>query len=324
MTPAEIRYHRESLGWTQAQLAEELDASLQSIKAWEAGRRQCKGPAAKLLRLLHSQAFDEFRRSRWPAAQGGGKYKSIRPKYVDLAPGDWAAASEYDWCELKHDGEYGKLCGGPDGWLLRSRTGHYITGGSEPLPPCCLLVEQITGTEWAREHAPAEIRGRWVAWSAVGANGQHLSLDALGFVVLQAQEAGLPIPRVMSRITIDSAEQAWQTYVEQGHWEGLIFRTHDGKFGRMKKRVTKDYVCIGVDENKLSGALSLRGGLFNSRGSIISKVSVPVSADNYDETMAQGGQVFEASGLAVTSNGSLRNPRFVRWRPDKPAEECTT
>jgi hypothetical protein len=117
-------------------------------------------------------------------------------------------------------------------------------------------------------------------------------------------DAGLEI--AVSKI-VTAADYAW---AHLGNCEGLIFRTAGGRFARMKRRVTVDYVCTGADGDSLIGAL------YNSRGKLIDRVRVPCP----DE--ARPGQVFEASGLRITERGSLRNPRWERWRPDKLAREC--
>jgi transcriptional regulator with XRE-family HTH domain len=324
LSPEEIKYYRASLGLTQAELAEQMSVSTQTVSYWERGHRNCSPSHSKLLLLLHEQA--------WRA----GARRRRRPKYVDLAPGDWEAASAYDWCELKYDGEYGELHGGPDGWRLLSRGGHEVDCGPEPLPRCCILMEQIRGTEWARKHAPSETRGKLVMWSALGAHGRHLPPERFGLLMERAWQAMIPIARRAvgyEGCPIDSPVIAvvWEREVVNGSWEGLIFRTHGGKFARMKRRVTRDYVCMGVEANDLTGATSIIGGLYNGRGKLVRKVSVPwmegyqLLADQIDFADRHGrGGVFEASGLAILESGALRNPRFERWRPDKPAEECTT
>lgn len=311
LSPEEIKYYRASLGFTQAELAEQMAVSTQTVSYWERGHRNCSPSHSKLMLLLHDQA--------WRA----GARKRRRPKYVDLAPGDWAAAAEYDWCELKYDGEHGELHGGPDGWRLLSRGGHEVDCGPEPLPLCCILVEQIRGTEWARMHAPADIRGKLVPWSAVGVNGQYLSKAVTLWYVDDLIDAGLdlftPVPLADA---IESAQEKWSKHVVNGNWEGLIFRTHGGKFARMKNRVTRDYVLMGTETNDLTGSTSIIGGLYNKRDKLVRKVSVPWPGDWVQVVVGEG--TFEASGLAILESGALRNPRFERWRPDKDAKECTT
>lgn len=294
ISPQKIKSIRKATGLTQQQLADQLGVTCQSVKNWENGRR---GVAAR----YHAEL----------ARLGGTSTKpsprvNSRPKYVDLAPGDWAAASKYGWCELKYDGEYCELRGGPFGWTVTNRRGGAIAVGFNPLPVCHLLCEHVVGTEWARESG---LYGQYIAWGALSTKGVHLEPGRLSMLVITAAATGINIARPMWT-TLADAPGLWERNVIHGNDEGLIFRTAGGKFARMKKRVTVDYVCTGADGDSITGAL------YNKRGKLIDKVSVPCPDD------ARPGQVFEASGLAVTERGSLRNPRWERWRENKLAREC--
>ncbi len=50
--PKEVRSIRKVLKSTQLQFANIVGVSVDTVKAWEAGRRQPEGPASKLMRLL--------------------------------------------------------------------------------------------------------------------------------------------------------------------------------------------------------------------------------------------------------------------------------
>jgi transcriptional regulator with XRE-family HTH domain len=298
ITPEKLKQIRQSLALSQSALAKELDTTTQAVKHWEAGRRECSGPAAVLINLLYRLAGD--------AMSAAGTH---RPKYKDLKAADWAAVEDYDWVELKKDGYFGELVGNENGWVLLSRSGHEVQSGPESLPDCRLLVEQIVGTEWATDRAPDGMYGSLVVWSALGRAGQHLSGDVIADLVDQVGKAGLKVTQ-SQRYSIDEAQDIWEHEVEQDKWEGLVFRTHNGQFARMKRRESMDYVCIEMNGD------SAIGGLYNKRGKLVECVSVPRADD------LEPGDVFEASGLAVTRRGSLRNPRWERRRPDKPALEC--
>ena len=297
-TPQKIKRIRKAAGLTQAQLAAQLGVTVQAVKNWEAGRR---GVAARYDAEL--------------ARIGGGPAAvstrvNSRPKYADLDPGDWAAASKYGWCELKYDGEYCELRGGPDGYTITGRRGGVIATGSEPLPVCHLLMEHIVGTEWAHGSGPF---GSYVVWGALSTKGVHLSREQLRGFYAALHFAGLLVV-ISERIPVTNAAGQWMYHVINGNWEGLIFRTAGGKFARMKKRVTVDYVMTGYENGSVIGAL------YNKRGKLIDKVRVPCPAS----AAGLPGDVFEASGLAITERGSLRNPRLDRWRENKLARECTT
>jgi putative transcriptional regulator len=55
LTPEDIKRIRAKLGMTQAQLAERLQVTLDTIKSWEIGRNRCKGAAEVLLRMLDEE-----------------------------------------------------------------------------------------------------------------------------------------------------------------------------------------------------------------------------------------------------------------------------
>lgn len=293
--PQKIKRLRRAAGLTQQQLAAQLGVTAQTIKNWEAGRRG-----------ISPRYHDELARLGGTSTAAPVSANS-RPKYADLAPGDWAGASKYGWCELKYDGEYCEFHGYSHGWAITDRKGHAIDSGLDPMPTCHLLMEHIVGTEWARRSG---LFGSYVAWGALSSKGVHLSLDRLAEFVRAIAATGLPI-RQSSPVPLRKAPGLWLEFVLGGEWEGLIFRTAGGRFARMKRRVTMDYVCTDWGDGSVTGAL------YNKRGKLIDKVSVPCP----EEPLL--GQVFEASGLAVTERGSLRNPRFERWRDDKLARECT-
>jgi transcriptional regulator with XRE-family HTH domain len=293
-TPQKIKRIRRRAGLTQKQLADQLGVTVQAVKNWEGGRRGvAKRYHAELARIGGTTST--------PATR-----VNSRPKYVDLAPEDWEAASKYGWCELKYDGHYAEIKGGPDGWTATGRRGAVIASGSEPVPVCYLLCEHIVGTEWARR---SELYGSFVVWGALSAKGVHLSRTHLEMLVELVADTGVSVC-ASERHDISTAKDLWAYAVMKRGWEGLIFRTAGGRFARMKKRVTMDYVCTGSDGDSVIGAL------YNKRGKLIDLVRVPCP----DEP--RPGQVFEASGLAITERGSLRNPRWSRWRDDKLAREC--
>jgi len=294
-TPQHIRRARLRAKLTQQQLADRLGVSRQAVRNWEAGRR---APAAR----YHGQ-LDEL----GVAAKAAAPRPNSRPKYADLEPCDWRAASQYGWAELKYDGEYGEIRGGPHGWTLTNRRGVETGRGSAPLPTCHLLVEVITGTEWARR---SPLYGSIVAWAALSTKGVHLSRAHLVRLVAALQVTGLTIVESECYDIAPDYDRLWDYAVIKRSNEGLVFRTAGGKFARMKCRTSKDYVCTGSDQGSLIGALYTPGG------KLVDRVRVPCPDP------PRVGEVFEASGLAVTDRGSLRNPRWERWRPNKAPEEC--
>lgn len=65
MDPAEIKTLRESLGYTQEQLADAIGVNRTAVTLWETGRRNPSGAAGKMLGILMGMAS--------PLRQNGAK-----------------------------------------------------------------------------------------------------------------------------------------------------------------------------------------------------------------------------------------------------------
>lgn len=55
MEPAEVSRIRQALKLTQAEMAEKLQVSVYTVRAWEWGRRTCRGPAKVVLERLQQK-----------------------------------------------------------------------------------------------------------------------------------------------------------------------------------------------------------------------------------------------------------------------------
>ncbi|MGL4754170.1 MAG: helix-turn-helix domain-containing protein [Aeromonadaceae bacterium] len=52
MTPEKIKQARQSMGLTQAEMAEKMGVCVDAVKQWESGRRKPRGPAIKMIEML--------------------------------------------------------------------------------------------------------------------------------------------------------------------------------------------------------------------------------------------------------------------------------
>lgn len=52
MTPEQIKQARQSMGLTQAEMAEKMGVGIDAVKQWESGRRKPRGPAIKIIKML--------------------------------------------------------------------------------------------------------------------------------------------------------------------------------------------------------------------------------------------------------------------------------
>lgn len=264
-----------------------------------------------------------------------------RPKYTDLKPGDFSPEAMAPWAavELKFDGLFARFIGGPDGWSITGRNGAMLRYGHEPCPECYLHGEFIDGTEWA---SGSEDFGRFVAWNCVYSvvDGPPIasapgdfddSAYRLKNLSVNLAVEGVDCVDHTSHWPIRLAKAQWDEMVIERGWEGLVFRSLDGKrYGRMKRVVTMDYICMGY---KTQGprVTALYGGLYiDGRRETVCTVPVRAAAEQARLFSQTGciGFPFEAKGNAVLASGALRHPRqageggAVKWRADKAPGEC--
>lgn len=113
--------------------------------------------------------------------------------------------------------------------------------------------------------------------------------------------------------------------------EGWVLKRYNYKdWWKVKEVSTVDCVCTGFEPGKgkyLGQCGSLEASVYIGQSSHEMRVVANVSGmDDATRAMIQAndvGRVFEVQYQYVGSGGKLRHPRFVRWRDDKPALECT-
>ena len=257
-----------------------------------------------------------------------------RPPYEDCPPGEPPAS--YDLVELKYDGCFAVAQIADGTCTFTSRTGRVIETRevSAELRQMTLVGELLRGTAWACETGR---KGQFVAFD-VQNDGWNLMGKPLSIRrrALEYIFATRPLPeafKLIEQLPFQEWRRLWAEQVDPGDFEGLVFKSSAGTYGaahaRMKRTVTAEYVCMGA--NPGSGryadvASSIRGGLFVD-GKLKQIISVGGLTDElrqavWNEPARFVGQVFEASGKALFASGAIRHPAFLRWRPDKSAEQC--
>ncbi|MCG8435899.1 MAG: hypothetical protein MJA83_17895 [Gammaproteobacteria bacterium] len=268
-----------------------------------------------------------------------------RPDYKSFVPGNFPSEDEFDLCELKFDGWFSRLDLHGKQWSLWSRSSRLIGSGSLNLsyPEVSLYGEYLFGTEWSKNRP--DLYKRIAIFGADRIFGLSLEGRAeydvyseisslIKYYLLQEDILGglFQVPR----FHISNAPSVWESKVLGEDYEGLIFKNSQASwgspFGRMKRQVTMDYVCMGFEDSDSDtyqgwGVASVVGGLFVD-GKLqqvcrVSGLTDELRGDFFINREHYVGTVFEATGKKVSKRGSLRHPNFIRWRDDKLPELCT-
>ncbi len=256
-----------------------------------------------------------------------------RPPFVTLREGE--SPRGFDRVELKYDGMWcgAVVCNGRA--VLRARSGNIkLEVDVAGLPACVLAGEYLRGTSWSK---PAEHNRRFMVHDLLELRGVSLCPRALRDrrVKLERLFQNPRIPKWIGLVRQHPIRQwrsLWKRQVAGGDWEGLVFKNsahcYGAPWGRKKRVVTQEYVCMGVNQSESDPeqAASLQGGLFTG-GVLRHVVNVgalgnELRAEAWTDPQYFIGRVFEAQGNALFGSGALRHPFFVRFRDDKMPAEC--
>ena len=122
----------------------------------------------------------------------------------------------------------------------------------------------------------------------------------------------------------------WMCKQELQDWdiEGYVLTKGNMQaVAKWKPVKTIDLICTGFTEGKganigLVGSITcstVGGTELCTAGGFTEDMRLEISSNEQKYL----GKVVEIKYQCVASNGRLRHPRFVRWREDKPADECT-
>lgn len=272
--------------------------------------------------------------------------KLERPKFYNFEPGAFPDPKEpcrFDVVELKYDGWWGQLLLQNDHWKLYSRTGQLKKKGTllKPFDGRTLLHGEFCyGTEWAKDNP--QLYNRIAVYGAemlYGKDVRHVELFELRRLLnrliprLQKEEI-LNGCFLVDQWPLEKARAVWEATPK---FEGLVFKDSravwGSPYGRMKRGVTMDYICLGFEQSESDrhagwGVASVIGGLVPQGQMHPVQVCRVSGLDDtyrrafYDNPDYFIGKVFEASGKKVTKSGALRHPNFVRWREDKSPNDC--
>jgi hypothetical protein len=269
-----------------------------------------------------------------------------RPDFLDLVAGDFAAVpAACDVFELKFDGNWGQVVFDGLTWTIWSRNGLIQDSGMLPFgvgPHTVLHGEHIRGTEWAKDHP--DLYGKVAIFGATSVLGQDTTKipanevrDRIKFFIERYRGKCPIFDRcfLVDQIPVASAREAWDRFIVNGDYEGLVFKNSKASWGedfaRMKKEVTFDYVVLGFLESDSDtysgwGVASIIGGLYINgvleRRCKVSGLTAELRKEFFDHPDKYVGRVFEAKGKKLSKKGALRHPNFIRFRDDKSPEDC--
>lgn len=139
------------------------------------------------------------------------------------------------------------------------------------------------------------------------------------------------------------ADEFFKEIVDRGG-EGIVLKNLNSKYEegkeskdweKIKKNKTYDVVITDVIKSTsqtfgpsgLDTFKSLEGSVYNKRGKLVPVTHIPATSFTHAQhknldPAALYGKVAEVEAMGIDSQGKLRHPRFIRWRPDKPAKDC--
>lgn len=256
-------------------------------------------------------------------------------KYIDHDSLDGVAG--YDIVQPKHDGQWCRVDIKPGVAEVRSRHGRLTATLDAPDgAPAVLIGEYMAGTTRA---VASPLRGKIVVFDCLHAGGQDIG-ESLTYAK-RLEQAGSVIEGsnwgvLVETIPSTECKSLWTDRVESGELEGVILRRsgdgyHNAVLGRVKKRITQDYIVLGVAEGggRNAGRVgALVCGVLGNDGWPVEVCRVGTGLADADrdaialEPHKYIGRVVEVLGHGGFKSGAVRHPVFSRWRPDKKAADC--
>lgn len=239
---------------------------------------------------------------------------------------------DYDLVQLKYDGIWSLAD------LTNDKIGYYSRRGSlkNVDPPNqyfhgALVGEYMYGSEWALEN---NREGKFFAFDLVEINNEcrrGYSYENRLTSLTEYFNAGL-LPKnfeLVKSFPIEVYLSLWETLVETGHFEGLVFRRlsdpWESTISRAKFSLEKDLYIIGYEEGTTGRLIDSLGALVaaeNVAGTgVIHKVSSGLSdklrKDIWRNKEKYLGKCFTVEAKKVFQSGQLRHPSFVRFHLEK-------
>jgi ATP-dependent DNA ligase len=270
-----------------------------------------------------------------------------RPKYLEVAVTDHYVdyyhlkQQGYDTVELKMDGIWGCMHISDGKYTIYSRTGKVkqegdIIHSNEYI----LLGEFMKGSHWGHKMG---FDGHFFAFDCLKnrkelhklqlkTRRKHMQKVLTDLVVMNGNHGWI---RPLMNYPITEAYYLWRDQVMRKGYEGLVAKKSNSFYGdvdawaRIKKTTEIDYMCIGFEpadkDSKYAGQVgAVTGSLVDKPckvqcSGLSDKQRLLFTAD--PDTYL--GRVFTATGHGWFPSGSVRHPKFSKWRDDKGMLECT-
>jgi hypothetical protein len=248
----------------------------------------------------------------------------------------------YKYAHLKRDGIWLTLC--PGGAFTRHPTNIYHQLDKHEVVRAFYDSQPGNGNKvlYCELYAPGQPASEVKSWLADGC-GHLLSIEAFASPDLAeectleqvrdyCEDCGIQFtPFIMLNDVEGTIDEAYEGAIRYPDVEGVVFK--DGNLLNWTKRKptpTTDLVVKGYKDAKVGKYLGLVGavecGLYGD-DRIVAAVSGMDDATREEISANEEkylGKVMEVRYQYVGSGGRLRHPRFVRFRDDKRAEECTS
>ena len=268
-----------------------------------------------------------------------------RPKFKELTYQQVSNSvpEEYDMIQLKMDGIWGCMVVKDGMMTIYSRTGKVkFEKPLEENSPIegILLGEYMHGSHWGHKMG---INGEFYIFDCLNFNGDDLKDMPLqerlqmaeGFLMMLTQSCDSDFVKMLQNFPSNVWSDVWDNYVTDQAYEGLVFKDSSSKYddkgawARLKNVVEIEYIChdfrpadVGTRYEGQVGAVI---GTLNDKEVFVTcsgltdaqRKSYTKHKDDYI------GKVFTAKGNGWYPSGSIRHPKFVCWRADKEAEECS-
>lgn len=214
------------------------------------------------------------------------------------------------------------------------------------MPPRSSVDGELVAAGSCSSGVPTALRGtpddlRFVAFAIPMWNGVELVSEVLPNIRRRCEVLGLEfVPTMEGSDTkfcrtraVEDQKAALLAFAKQYGYEGWVLKISNYNcWYKVKEEKTVDCFVVGTKEGNgkylgLVGALEV--ALLEKSGErrTIASVSGMTDAERVEITELDNSdqlhdRVCEIAYQCVGAKGRLRHPRFKRWRPDKPKEEC--